>query len=828
MTDPNSEESMSKMISAASSKNEDAPTEISIIGMTQRVCFPTMTHNLVIEPGEINDMIKEMVKKGDKYLGLCLSKDESINIYKAGFKDLHSIGVLVELVRVMPIASSGGCSIVVNVKKRMKIEKRISRKKGVLKAKVSYHDDSKVQSDSKLLSAYASSIIVTIKELLKMSPMFKEELQIFLSHIEFLPMGKLSDFAAALTTATREQLQEVLEAFDIEVRIDLALKLLKNELEVSTLQKKIQAKIEYDVSNFQKEFYLREQLKVIKAELGLEVDGKNLELEKFEERIKDLDVPPDVLEVINEEMEKFQMLETHSSEFAVTRNYLDWLTAMPWGVKADEEIKLAKAKRILEKEHYGLKEVKERILEQISVMKLKAEQEDEEERSTGSIICIVGPPGVGKTSVALSIAHSLGRAYQRIAMGGVRDEAEIRGHRKTYVGALPGRFIKAMKAAKQMNPVVVIDEIDKVVLSSSQGDPASALLEVLDPAQNSTFVDNYLEVPFDLSDVVFVTTANSVETIPPALLDRMEVIKIAGYMIEEKVEIAKKYLIPRALKSNGLKASLLSFQKEALRDLIDGYAREPGVRKAEKLINKIVRKVATEYIEAREAKKTFRKKAMTSKLLKKYLGQPYFTSERIYFGKNVGVVNGMAYTSMGGAILHIECTKKSAEKLSSKLTGQTGDVMRESKEIALTYIFDNLSKFTKDPDLIKKVWEIHVHVPDGATPKDGPSAGIAMATVILSQVLGVAPRFDVAMTGEISLTGKVLPIGGVKEKCLGAKREGFKELIFPFKNMRDWEELPESLKKGMKAYFVKEYKEVFDIMFPKKKKTSGSAKRKKK
>jgi len=566
--------------SSDSSARTDLPKDLYILPINRRPFFPGMAAPILIEPGAYYEVLKLVAKSEHKYIALALTKKENANIYKIGFNNLHKVGVLGRILRIIPI-EGGGAQVVLNMETRLTIDHPVKNKH--MRAKVSYHPDTKSITDE--LKAYSINIISVIKELLKLNPLFKEELQIFLGHSDFTEPGKLADFAVALTTATREELQEILEAFDIQLRIDKALILLKKELDLSRLQS-------------QKEYFLKEQLKTIKKELGIEKDEKSIDGEKFEERLKKRTVPTLVMHTIQEELDKLNSLDTMSAEYSVCRNYLDWLTIVPWGLYSQERHDLKKAERILQQDHYGLEEIKQRILELISVGKLS-------KGLKGSIICLVGPPGVGKTSVGKSIARALNRKFFRFSVGGMRDEAEIKGHRRTYIGAMPGKLIQALKLSQTMNPVIMIDEVDKMG-NSYHGDPASALLEVLDPEQNRDFLDHYLDVRVDLSNILFIVTANMIDTIPEPLLDRMEVLRLSGYILEEKMQIAKKYLVPRARKQMGIPSELVNISADCLRTIINGYAREAGVRSLETHIKKILRKIALELV--RDSEKAGKKK----------------------------------------------------------------------------------------------------------------------------------------------------------------------------------------------------------------------------
>lgn len=782
------------------------PDKLFLLPLNRRPFFPGMAAPIMIEPGAYYEVLKTVAKTDHKCLGLFLTHKEDINIYKLGIDDLHHVGVVARILRIIPV-EQGGAQVVLNMEKRVVIDKPLKGR--YLSAKVKYHDDPPVESLSKELKAYSISIITTIKELLKLNPLFKEELQIFLGHSDFTEPGRLADFAVALTTATRDELQNVLETFDIQARIDKALILLKKELDISKLQTTINQRIEATISKTQREFFLREQLKAIKKELGMEKDDKTIDAEKFDERIKERKVPEEVLKVIHEEQEKLSSLEIQSAEYGVCRNYLDWLTIIPWGLYSQETQDLKKAEKVLEEDHYGLKDIKERILEFIGVGKLTGGVK-------GSIICLVGPPGVGKTSIGKSVARALNRKFFRFSVGGMRDEAEIKGHRRTYIGAMPGKMIQALKSAQTMNPVIMIDEVDKMGMSY-QGDPASALLEVLDPEQNCDFHDHYLDVPCDLSNILFIVTANVIDTIPEPLKDRMEILRLSGYIQAEKIEIAHKYLIPRNRKNMGLKAVDVTFTKGALADIINGYAREAGVRTLENNIKKILRKVAVKIARMSDEKRTKHPKtAITEKSLSDYLGKPIFTSDRYYTKMPIGVCTGLAWTSMGGATLYIETVRYPAEKTEMKLTGQAGDVMKESAQIAWTYVHSRLTDYAPNATFFEKA-QVHIHIPEGATPKDGPSAGITMVTALLSLLMDKPVRDNLGMTGELTLTGKVLPIGGLKEKLIAARRSKLNTLIFPKENLRDYDELPDYLKKGLNVHFVDYYDDVFPIAFPREK-----------
>jgi ATP-dependent Lon protease len=791
---------------------EDYPNKLPILPLTNRVYMPAMTVPFMIEKGVYYDMLKDVSKMQNKFLGLVLTKNKEQDIYKVGFDDLYEVGVVARILRILTIQESSGAQVILNIEKRFRIKKPIAKAKGkCLVAEVLYHKDEVEKGQQDVIKAYASSIIKIIRELVTLHPVFKEELKLVLSHSEFTQASKLCDFAVALTTASRDELQDILGTFDLVERMQKALVLLKKEHDINKLQASINQKIETNISKTQRDFFLREQLRAIQKELGLSKDDKQCDIEKFREKAKKLKFTPEAEKVFNDEIEKMGVLEMQSAEYGVVRGYLDLFTSLPWGVRDKEKRKLSEAQAVLEKDHYGLKDVKERILEYLSVGFLK------KNTPRGYLLCLVGPPGVGKTSIGKSIARALGRKFFRFSVGGMKDEAEIKGHRRTYVGAMPGKILQALKQTGAQNPVIMIDEIDKIG-SGHQGDPASALLEVSDPEQNKDFLDHYLDVRFDLSEVLFVVTANTTDTIPGPLLDRMEVIRLSGYIEEEKMQIVKKYLIPKTRKEIGLTTADFSINTEALHEIIRFYCREAGVRHLEKCINKIMRKIAMQKVqEAEEGKKKSGKKEITKTTVEKYLGKPYFTSERFYGEEELhGVATGLAWTALGGCILYIEAVKNQGKDRQLKITGNAGDIMKESSNIAFTYLLSKQKEYL-EPEVDLNHQELHVHIPEGAVPKDGPSAGITITTALISLLTGKAVPNDLAMTGELTLTGKVLAIGGLKEKILAAKRANIHHIICPKENLRDWEELPPYLKKGVDIHFVNDYKEVHNLVFGKKK-----------
>ena len=647
------------------------------------------------------------------------------------------------------------------------------------------------------IKAYGMALINAIKELLPLNPLYSEELKNYLNRFSPNDPSPLTDFAAALTSATGAELQQVLDCVPMLKRMERVLPMLRKEVEVARLQKEISAEVNRQIGEHQRQFFLKEQLKVIQQELGLTKDDRSADLEQFEQRLEGKTLPPAARKRIDEELGKLAILETGSPEYAVTRNYLDWATALPWGVYGKDKLDLKHARKVLDAHHSGLGDIKSRILEFLAVGAYKGE-------ISGSIVLLVGPPGVGKTSIGKSIAESLGRPFYRFSVGGMRDEAEIKGHRRTYIGAQPGKLVQALKDVEVMNPVIMLDEIDKMG-QSYQGDPASALLETLDPEQNVDFLDHYLDLRLDLSKVLFVCTANTLDSIPGPLLDRMEVIRLSGYITEEKLAIAKKHLWPKQLEKAGVARSSLSISDSALRLVIEGYAREAGVRQLEKQLGKVVRKAVVKLLEQPDAVVKVGPKELES-----YLGMPVFRSEQVLAG--VGVITGLAWTSMGGATLPIEANRIHSLNRGFKLTGQLGEVMKESAEIAYSYISSNLKSFGGDPAFFNEAF-VHLHVPEGATPKDGPSAGITMASALLSLARNQAPKKGVAMTGELTLTGHVLPIGGVREKVIAARRQKLNELILPEANRGNFQELPDYLKEGLTVHFAKRFADVAKVLF---------------
>ncbi len=771
--------------------NEVLPGVIHILPVAARPFFPGQGVPLLMDAEHWEGTLSAIHAAGTHIVGLLLTRGDEAE--RARPADFYGVGTVCRIHRVQRVDDKA--QVLVECLQRFTVERLLSDQPPYT-ARVNYQREFSGKPDEQI-KAYALAIINTIKELLPLNPLYQEELKIFLDRFGPEDPSHLADFAASLTASDKEDLQTVLETFALLPRMEKVLVLLNKELDLARAQHKIRTSVEERMQKQQREFFLREQLKAIQKELGIAKDDKQTEMETFAKRLEDLELTEEAAKRVDEEMGKLRMLETGSPEHAVTRNYLDWVTVLPWGRHSKDRLDLAAAREVLDRDHYGLDDVKKRILEFLAVGIMKGEV-------SGSIILLVGPPGVGKTSIGRSIADALGRTFYRFSLGGMRDEAEIKGHRRTYIGAMPGKFIQAMKGAGTQNPVIMLDEIDKVG-ASFHGDPASALLEVLDPEQNVDFMDHYLDLRFDLSKVLFVATANQLDTIPAPLLDRMEVIQLSGYIAAEKLEIARRYLLPRQIARAGLRKSNIKLGTPALRALIERYARDAGVRRLEKQLGKIVRKSVVKILDGAD-----KPVEVTADDLEEYLGSPVFRDERHLSGP--GVVTGLAWTAMGGATLSVEAARTHSFNRGFKLTGQLGDVMKESAEIAYGYLLGNAERFGADPGFFKDAF-VHVHVPAGATPKDGPSAGVTMTSALLSLARGEAVR-DIAMTGEITLTGQVFPVGGIREKVIAAKRAGIKELVLPEDNRGDYEEIPEHVRKGMKkVHFVSRYDDVVPVLF---------------
>ncbi len=775
------------------------PDKIYIVPLQPRPAFPGIMLPMIFQSGPMAKMLKDIHNSNsEQVIGLVMTKPETAPEDPKELKEsLHTIGTIARILKYNE-TPEGSIQVLVQGIKRIEIL-HSEVLNGRIRAKVAFPETRKDDSDE--IKALTSGIINTLRELVKHNPVYSQEIKMFLSRGSLEDPGLLADFAVNMTTADRNELQDVLDCRSLYKRLEKVLFLLRREQDINELKEKITKQIEEKLSKQQREFFLKEQLKAIKEELGLEKDDKEEEIQKFQEQIEQLTLPDEVKGVIDEEMAKLKLLNNQSPEYAVARNYLDWLTGLPWGITTKDKLNVGVARQVLDRDHYGLKDVKERILEFIGVSRLRGSVE-------GSILCLIGPPGVGKTSLGRAVAESLGRKFFRFSLGGMRDEAEIKGHRRTYIGALPGKVIQAMKTCGSQNPVIMLDEIDKVG-ASFRGDPASALLEVLDPEQNSTFRDHFLDVPFDLSKVLFIATANVPDTIPAPLFDRMEVIRLSGYITQEKVQIAKRHLIPKLLDKNGMTRKMITFTDAGIIRIIQDYAREAGVRSLEKSLASCMRKIATKKAE-RKQRGTFSVNANT---VEKLLGMPYFFDNPLMKDPKPGVSVGLAWTAAGGSVLTIESLAVTG-KSDLKLTGQLGDVMKESSNIAYSYVSSIPGHFKIDKNFFKDN-TVHLHVPAGATPKDGPSAGITMATSLISLASDRRIKPKLAMTGELTLTGQVLPVGGIREKILAAQRSKVKEIIMPEANRKDYQEIPKEVKKGIKIHFVSRYPEVYKIAFGK-------------
>ncbi len=767
------------------------PSEIFLLPVKERPFFPGQQLPVLLNKQNWNETFEAIRSGKCRYIGLVYVDREENE--KATPEDFSHMGTLVKIHE--PKVKEDYIQLIAEGIKRFQIEYWVNES-APYRAQVNYPQDIQTGSDIEF-KAYGLAIMNAFKELLPLNPLYSEELKYFLNRYSASEPSQLADFAAGLTSAENSKLQDLLETLDLTERMEKVLALFKQEIEITKIQFGIRERVEESISEHQREFFLRQQLHEIQEELGMVKDDQSLDTDRFLERMKTLTLSPEAQKKADEELNKLKMLDSQAPEYNVARNWLDWLTQLPWGKYSTDKLDLKRAKKVLDKGHDGLEDVKDRILEFLAVGALKGEV-------SGSIICLVGPPGVGKTSIGRSIAESLGRKFYRFSVGGMRDEAEIKGHRRTYIGAMPGKFMQALKDCDTANPVIMLDEIDKIG-ASYHGDPASALLEVLDPEQNHDFMDHFMDVRFDMSKTLFVCTANTLDSIPGPLLDRMEVIRLSGYITEEKIKIAKHHLWPTLLKDTGLTREQVQITPGAIRQVIEGYARESGVRNLKKQLSKLVRKLAVKFVTT-ELKST----RIHVNELEEMLGQPHFAPEKI--NQQIGTITGLAWTSMGGVTLTIEASRVHTLNRGFKLSGQLGEVMQESAGIAYSFISSNLDKYKADPEFFDKAY-VHLHVPDGSTPKDGPSAGVTMATSLLSLARNESIKNPLAMTGELSLTGLVLPVGGIKEKVIAAKRVGIKELILPEDNRKDYQEIPDYIKEGMLVNFAKHFDDVARLTF---------------
>ena len=768
--------------------------ELSILPLKGNVVFPSLIVPLVITDQRYAKLIDDTLMSG-KAIGLFAQKDPEVENPEPG--DIFKIGTAGTILKMLRFPD-GSVRFLVQGLTRIKIKKFIKDKPYLL-ARIEPLEDKLEESVE--MEALIRTILDLLKKVVNLAPYLPDDLQISVLNAE--DPSKLSDLISSNLNITPAQKQELLETLEVKERLKKLTLYLNKEAEVLELSRKIQSKAATEMGKMQRDYILREQLKAIQKELG-EADERTQDIEEFKKKVEDAKMSQEAKEAALKELDRLSKMNPAAAEYIVSRTYLDWLVNLPWNKGTQDNLDINEAKRVLDEDHYDLEKVKERILEYLAVRRLKSDLK-------GPILCFVGPPGVGKTSLGMSIARALGRKFNRISLGGMHDEAEIRGHRRTYIGSLPGRVIQGIRRAGSNNPVFMLDEVDKIG-QDFRGDPAAALLEVLDPEQNHSFSDHYLEVPFDLSRVMFITTANILDPIPPVLRDRMEVLELPGYTDLEKLQIARKYLIPKELENHGLKQEYLSFNDLTLKKIINDYTKESGLRNLDREIATICRKVAKK-IASDEIKKV----EINSKNLHEYLGPPKFFQEIVERTSQIGVVPGLAWTSTGGEILFVEATKMKGKK-SLTLTGHLGEVMKESAQTALSYIRSTSKRWGIAEDFFEK-YDIHVHVPAGSIPKDGPSAGITMASAITSLLTERPVKPYLAMSGEITLRGQVLPIGGLKEKSLAAYRAGIKMVILSKHNQKDLEEIPEEIKKKVKFVFVETVAEVLKIALDKRKKS---------
>jgi len=770
------------------------PSELPILPLRDTVLFPNSFMPLAVARETSVRLIDDAIANG-KLIAVFTQRDASVE--EPGQADLYPVGTATHIHKMFKLPD-GSLRLIVQGLSRLTLDEIVSTQP-YLRAKVTAAVEGTIAADALEIDALARNIKTNFQQVVSLSPLLSDDLQTLATNIS--EPGRLADFiASSLSTISTAVKQDVLETLDIRARMDNLNRILIKELEVLELGSKIQSQVQSEVGKNQRDYFLREQLKAIQKELG-EGDDQTKEIEELAEKIEAAGMPEAVQKEALRELDRLSKMPVAAAEYTVSRTYLDWLVALPWNKRTDEVIDLPKTKSVLDADHSGLEKVKDRILEYLAVRKLNPAVK-------GPILCFAGPPGVGKTSLAKSIAQSLGRKFVRVSLGGMRDEAEIRGHRRTYIGALPGQIMQGLRRADSKNPVFILDEIDKLG-SDFRGDPSSALLEVLDPEQNNTFRDHYLDVPFDLSEVLFITTANVLDPIPAALRDRMEVLEIAGYTEDEKLQIALDHLVAKQIKNHGLTSEHIRFTSDALRQVIRGYTREAGVRNLEREIGSLCRKVARRHAEAPAEGIGFVE--ITPDVVIEMLGAPRFLDEEMEERtKDPGVAIGLAWTPVGGEVLFIEASRMAGTG-SLTLTGQLGDVMKESARAALSWLRMHAKAYSIDPDFFKNA-EMHVHVPSGAIPKDGPSAGVTMATAMASVLTGRPVRGDVAMTGEITLSGRVLPIGGVKEKVLAARRLGIHEVILPRQNAKNVnEDLTPELRKDLTIHLVSTIDEVLAL-----------------
>ncbi len=766
-------------------KQANIPDILPLLPVKEAVLFPNMVIPILVNTQNYVPMLEEVMEK-DKMVVVAMMGDEEKAALEAG--NFSRVGTVASLVKMSK--GSEGSVVVVQGLYRAVITGIASKEPNYLVHIQKIHEEEKT---GKRVEALKSNLINVFKELVPLSPYLPDEILNVVRHIS--DPGTLADIIGSYLNIEGQKRQSILESLDVEERLEKLTVYLNDELEVNKMGQQIQNQVQKGIDKHQREYYLREQLKAIQKELGVS-DQEPSEIQELKEKLEKKKLPEAAQKVANKEIEKLSKMNSSSSEYTVVTNYLDWLLTLPWSESTVDKLDIKKAERILNQHHYDLQKVKKRILEYLAVRKLNPNHK-------GPILCLVGPPGTGKTSLGRSVAEAIGRKFVRLSLGGVRDEAEIRGHRRTYVGALPGRIIHGLKKAGSNNPIFMLDEVDKIG-NDFRGDPASALLEVLDPEQNFSFSDHYLEVEFDLSKVMFITTANQLDTIPRPLLDRMEVLELPGYTEEEKVEIARKFLIPRQIKEHGLDPERIHITRSAIQRIIREYTREAGVRNLEREIGGICRSLARSIAEGKKGNVSVRANKLPG-----HIGLPKFSSDILERTGVPGVATGMAWTPAGGDILFVEATMMPGQK-SLVLTGQLGDVMKESAQAALSYVRSKAKNLGISEDFFRDR-DLHIHVPAGAIPKDGPSAGVTILTALASLLTCRPIKSDFAMTGEVTLRGAVLPVGGIKEKVLAASRNGIKHIILPERNRNDLEEIPEKIRDHLEFHLVKKMDEVLEI-----------------